>query len=216
MINLSIEIKPKPRLTKQAAKQMPFALSLAIRSTAEDARKAEYTRMGRVFTVRRPRWVFKSIKHKPQASKRQGADMHSKLAIDPPGGLKRADILAKFERGGQKTARQAPMLSVPIEARRAKSGIITRANRPEALGFPKGRRSTRQKGRKRTYLVPRVGIFQRVGKGKRARSRLLYHFERSVPIPKTLGFVATVKKTVAQRFGHNFRAAFRRAMGTAR
>lgn len=216
MIKLSVKIKPKPHLTEQAAKQMPFALSLAIRNTAEDARKAEYARMGRIFTVRRPKWVFKSIKHKPQASKRQGADMHSKLAIDPPGGMKRADIIAKFERGGQKIARQAPMLSIPVGVRRTKAGIISKANRPEALGFTKGARNRPQKGRKRTYLIPRVGIFQRVGRGKRAKSRMLYHFQRSVPIPKVLGFVDTVKRTVARTFGRHFSEAFKRAMRTAR
>ncbi|MHC5059306.1 MAG: hypothetical protein ACYTKD_32025, partial [Planctomycetota bacterium] len=44
------------------AEQLPFATSKAINDTAKDAQKAQRAGMARRFTVRRPTFVFRSIK----------------------------------------------------------------------------------------------------------------------------------------------------------
>lgn len=148
------------------------------------------------------------LKIKPFANKRR---LSATVQIEPLGGQRTADILAKFEEGGTKRPREGRHLAVPIEARRTKRGIISRAQRPRAFQFREIGKSI--VGLKRTFLIPRVGIFQRRGKRK---VRLLYASERTVPIPAALGFVENATRVVRVMFRRRFRKAFQQAVRMAR
>ncbi len=191
--------------------QLPYAMALAINDTLKDAQQTQRLYQRRVFTVRRPKWVDRAVKIKPFATKRT---LEGRMSVDPPGGQRRADILTKFETGGRKQSRRGRHVAIPIEARRTKAGIVQRGQRPKALGLVRRGRGAR--GKRRTFLVPHVGIFQRVGRGRRSRVRLLYLFEHSVPIPASLRFVENAKDTVHEKFGPNFSRGMDRAMRTAR
>ena len=199
------------RILDGTARQLPFAMARAINGTAKDVQRAQTGRIRQVFTIRRPSFATRAVKIKPFARKDR---LEAKLQIEPPGGKARADIFAKFEKGGIKRPR-GQHLAIPRGARRGKSGIVTKANRPRALGLQRKGRTVR--GRKRTFIIPNVGIFQRVGRGRgRSKVRLLYSFHRQVPIDRRLRFVATAEKVVPRVFPGHFRREFAHAVRTAR
>ena len=194
---------------KGTGRQLPFAMARAINATAIDVKKVQTNRIQQVFTIRRRAFAIRAVKIKPFARKDR---LEAHVQIEPPGGKARADIFAKFESGGIKRPR-GQHLAIPRAARRGKSGIVTRANRPKALGLRRVGRSIR--GRKRTFVIPHVGIFQRVGR-RRSTIRLLYSFQHQAPIDRRLRFVATAEKIIPRVFPGHFKTEFARALRTAR
>ena len=210
-LDVDFDSRDVERFLGTLARQVPFALKVAINETLKDAQKAQRIHQRRVLTVRRPQFVDRAVKIKPFATKQT---LTGTMLIDPPGGQKRADILTKFERGGIKRPRSGRHLVLPVEARRTRAGIVTTRNRPKALKLQRRGRSVR--GARRTFVVRGVGIFQRVHRGRRSRVRLLFAFLRQVPIDRRLHFIANAERTVGRRFDHNFDRAFDKAVRTAR
>jgi hypothetical protein len=73
------------------------------------------------------------------------------------------------------------------------------------------------KGKRRTYVVPGVGIFERInvagprGEGesrKPSSTVLIYAFESSAPLKKHMGLIAVMSNVVAERFGAIFLEEF--------
>ena len=211
LLDVDFDSRDTSRWLGSMAKQTPFALSVAINDTLKDAQKVQRAHQRRVFTVRRPQWIDRSVKIKPFATKRT---LTGTMAIDPPGGKRTSDILAKFESGGRKQVREGRHLAIPIEARRTKAGIVSRRNRPKGFRFKRVGRSIR--GERRTFIIAGVGIFQRVGRRKNSRIRMLYRFKTSVPIDRRLDFIANAERVVQQMFDRNFDRAFDRAVATAK
>ncbi len=211
LLDVEFDSRDTERFLGGLAKQTSFALSVAINDTLKDAQKVQRSHQRRVFTVRRPQFVDRSVKIKPFATKRT---LEGTMAIDPPGGQQRSDIIAKFERGGQKRPRDGRHLAVPIDVKRTKAGVVTRRNRPKGFLFKRVGRSIR--GERRTFIIPGVGIFQRVGRRKNSRIRLLYAFKTQVRIDRRLDFITNAERVVRQMFDRNFDRAFDRAVATAR
>ena len=211
LLDVEFDSRDTERWLGKMAKQTSFALSVAINDTLKDAQKVQRAHQRRVFTVRRPQFVDRSVKIKRFATKRT---LTGTMSIDPPGGQKRADIITKFERGGQKRPRDGRHLAIPIDAKRTKAGVVSRRNRPKGFNFKRVGRSIR--GDRRTFIIPGVGIFQRVGRRKNSRIRLLYAFKTQVPIDRRLDFIQNAERVVRQMFDRNFDRAFDRAMATAR
>ncbi|KKN35919.1 hypothetical protein LCGC14_0778900 [marine sediment metagenome] len=210
LLDVEFDSRDTQRWLGKMAKQTAFALSVAINDTLKDAQKVQRAHQRRVFTVRRPRYVEQAVKIKPFATKRT---LTGTMAIDPPGSKRTADILAKFETGGTKRPR-GRHLAVPVEAKRTKAGVVSRRNRPKGFKFKRVGRSIR--GERRTFIIPSIGIFQRVGRRKNSQIRLLYRFKTSVPIGRRLDFIANAERVVQQMFDKNFERAFDRAVATAR
>jgi len=106
---------------------------------------------------------------------------------------------------------QGRHLAIAIEVRRTKRGIVSKAQRPRAFQFREIGKSI--VGLKRTFIIPGVGIMQRRGKRK---IRLLYAFERAVPIPAALDFIDNAMRVVRVVFPRRFRKAFQQALKTAK
>lgn len=49
------------------------------------------------------------------------------------------------------------------------------------------------RGKQHTFMLPGVGVFQRVGLGRREDLRLIYAFDTNVMLPSTLGFVKAAR-----------------------
>ncbi len=211
LLDVEFDSRDTQRWLGKMAKQTSFALSVAINDTLKDAQKVQRAHQRRVFTVRRPRFVEQAVKIKPFATKRT---LTGTMAIDPPGGKRTSDILAKFESGGRKRVREGRHLAIPVGARRTKAGVISRRNRPKSFRFKRVGRSPR--GERRTFIMPGIGIFQRVGRRRNSRIRMLYRFKTSVPIDRRLDFIQNAERVVQQMFDRNFDRAFDRAVATAR
>ncbi len=205
--------------------QLPFAIKEAINDTAKDAQRAQRAGMPQRFTIRRKAWVERGIKIKPFATKRR---LVATIAVDPPGGESRADILTRHEERGFRVPFKGRALAVPIEARANKQDVVAKRNRPKAFAFRemvRGTGGTRVfKGQKRTFMIQRPDgtgwILKRTGRGKHGSlfegTSVLYVLDKSVPIESRLQFVNTVTDTVQVTFKGHFSRSFDRAVRTAR
>lgn len=196
------------RFMGRMADQFPFAISKTINATALDFQRFQRLHQRNVFEVRRAAFVDRSVKIKPFARK---TSLEAVVTVDPPGGQARADILTKFEPGGRKTAKDGRSVAVPFEAGRTKKGIIRKGERPRSFAFRKAGRVF--KGKRRTFMIPGVGIFRRLGSESVA---LVYLLVRSVPIPKSLRFIANAKKVVPRVLPGHFSTEFANAVRSAK
>lgn len=236
MIRLEMTL-PQAHLPAALGRQLPFIESLAINETAKGFQKKQRQHQLRVFTARRPRFIERAVKIKPFSNKRQWPDVHAVVKIDPPGGQARADILAKFEEGGEKRPRDGSSLAIPTtDLKRTKTGIVPRSKRPRSFGFRRhgrGPEATVYVGKKRTFLIKyhdgeTGGIYQRTGRRSRRRSgrrsaravlgrdpsiRTLFRFTPRASIDRRLKFFENARGHVRANFSRNFHEAMRRALG---
>jgi hypothetical protein len=206
------------RRLSRIRRQIPFATSKAINETAKDSQKYQRAYQLRAFDVTRRTFMERSVKIKPFAKKRS---LWARIQIEPPGGKKRADVIAKFEKGGRKTAKSGQHVAVPIAGPRLTRRTRARPNIPSRYGpfEPRKGQPTVLEGKKRTFVVTRgskAGVYQRIGRARKGKFRLLYTFKQSVTIDRRLNFIRNIKRIVNQRWDRNFSRAFRQAMRTAR
>ena len=203
--------------------QVPFATSLAINQTTKGIQAEQRKGMRERFTIRRA-YVLQGVKVRQFSTKR---NLEAIVEISPT-----RKFLFKFEEGGTVRPR-GTSFAVPGGVRRTKTGVVTRAQRPKALGLTlhgKGPLAEVFRGKRRTFLIRRPdgtgAIFQRLGRrgGKRAprgkrregRLRLLFSFTPKAEIEPTLDFVLTARTVMRENFARNFEAAFDRAVRSAR
>lgn len=222
--------------------QVPFATSVALNEVAKQGQARQHRHMLTTFNVTRPAFVGKAVKIKPFATKRSHEVV---LKIEPPGGAGRADVLSKFEDGGTKTARDGGRLAIPVDARRGRTGALSKSQRPKAFNFRlKGSGPTAQvyEGDKRTFMIRRNdgtgGIFQRLGgitaeaagplgrdaagqftvgskRKRKGRVRMLYSFARTGRIDDRLEFEDNITGEVRKAWPTAFGRAFERAVRTS-
>lgn len=197
------------------ADQVPFAVSTAINRTARDFQDAQRDLMRDRFTIRRP-WVLQGVKIN-RGDFATKTKLEARVHIDPA-----RDFLVKFEEGDTKRPRGS-RIAVPKEARRTKTGVVSRSQRPRALRFVQhgeGARAVVYRGEKRTFMILRPGgrgeIFQRFGRRGRGALRLLFSFTPEAETPEALDFEDTARRVVATRFGAHFSTAFDSAAASAR
>lgn len=198
-------------------RQLPFATSKALADVALEFQKRQRGHHGKIFTLRRRDWAEKNVKieHFPTKS-----ELFARIAIVAPGDPSRSDILGKFQEQTQKRARGGS-IAIPAEAKRTKADIVRKGERPKAFNFrTEGGRTV---GDKRTFIVPlrrqagARGIFQRVGKGKGARIRMLFFLKPgAVPIDPDLDFYEIAMETVRTTWSEKFDRRLREALSTAR
>lgn len=186
------------------ARQIPFALASTINIVVQDAQAAQVRAMHRAFQIRRADFLRRQVKIHQFASKR---DLRAHLGFAGD----RADVFAKFEAGGTKTPRGGRTIAVPVEARRNKRDLITAANRPKQLLATASKRAFLVRGADGDGV-----ILQRVGRGRRTKTRVLYGLTPRVQLPASLGFVDRVTETVMLRVARAAEVGFSRALASAR
>lgn len=182
-------------------RQVPFAEALALTRTAQDAQAGVRDSLARRFTLRN-NWVRSGIRI---TAARKNNPIATVGSIEP--------FMRRQEDGGTKTARSHARVAVPADAKRGKTGIIPKGQRPAALmGRP---RVLSWQG---SNLWPRSGgfsILQRVGKARYPLKRL-YWLQRAVRVLPRFGFKATTLQIIARRIAPNFVAALDEARATGK
>ena len=193
--------------------QIPFATSVAINDTTKGIQAVQREGMKRRFTIRRA-YVLQGVKISKFSTKR---DLEAHIEIDPSRGF-----LFKFEEGGTVRPR-GTRFAVPDEVRRTKTGVVSRVLRPRSLGFKRsgsGPRGEVFRGKKRTFMIRRPdgtgAIFQRFGRRRATRLRMLFSFTPKAKIEPMLEFEVTAQAVFQENFARNFEAAFDRAVLSAR
>ena len=171
------------RMFDEIGRQAPFAVSRTLNALANETQRTVQNQLGERFTLRRPDFVKRTIYRQPGEDSATKTKLESAVRVHPD-----RNFLAKFEDGGEKTAKQGRMIAIPVDVRRNKSDIVTKANRPrELLRKPKVR-------------IRNDAIVQRMGRAKAAVSRVLYVLKRSVSIEPRLHMADTAKDVVEQQF----------------
>lgn len=215
-IDLQIDAAPLVLRLQNGQRRLAYAVVNAINNTAKRIQDTERRRVEEVFTVRKKDFIRREVAIiKPFASVRQGR-AHAEIAV----GQKPRLLLSAFERGAERkpftpTARSVaePVVGGPARPRFAQP--VTPELLIGKLRFDRTKSGRRRAGviRTKTYLVPKVGIFQRIGK---ATARAVYLFTRGKKIAPRLHFVETAEKEADKWFREEMEREVVNAIGRAR
>ena len=231
MATLLVDVRAAGLLSglRNAEKRMAFAVVNALNRTAKEIQAAERKKIEATLTVRKKEFILRQVAVIKFANVKKGIN-EVRISV----GQKPRLLLAAFEEGqdreGQKALRRLGESGVAVPAiggaRKNRRAII-----PEEMWIarlklkkypragprpPKGQEvhQPRISGLLRTYLVSRVGIFQRFGK---SATRLLWALVPSTSKAKRFEFIKTATAIVDRRFVANLQdevvSALRYAFG---
>ncbi|MDH4038444.1 MAG: hypothetical protein OEV86_13295 [Candidatus Krumholzibacteria bacterium] len=199
-INLQIDSAQLVLRLQSGQRRLAYAVVNAINNTAKRIQDVERRRVEEEFTIRKKDFIRREVAIiKPFASVRQGR-AHAEIAV----GQKPRLLLSAFERGAERKpfTPSARQVAEPVgggPARPRFSAAVTPELRVGKLRFDRTKTGRRRVGvtRTKTYLVPKVGIFQRIGK---ATTRAVYLFTRGKKLVPRLHFVETAEKEADRWF----------------
>jgi len=186
-------IKEILNYTDALKKQLPFALSKALNSTAERIREATLKGASDVLTLRGNWWKPRTkygFNVKPSTKTRLVADIYTK-----------ADWMVMQEEGGIKTAKG--MIAIPtVDVKRNKKDIITKGNRPRAI--------------KGAFKVTSKNGNEFIAKRVRGKLVVLYWLEKKATIKGVYQFHDIAHKTFNEFMSKDLGDAIEYAMRTAK
>jgi len=199
-IDLKIDSAPLVLRLRNGQRRLAYAVVNAINNTAKRIQEAERRRVEDEFTVRKKDFIRREAAIiKPFANVRQGRP-YAEISV----GQKPRLLLSAFERGGERkpftpTATRVAEPVVGGPARPQFSAQVTPELRVQRLRFDRTKTGRRRAAvtRTRIYLVPKVGIFQRIGK---EATRAVYFFTRGKKLAPRLRFVETAEKEADKWF----------------
>lgn len=214
-IRLQIDVSVLEDRFRNPEKKIAFAVANAINATAKLAQRALQLHAGDIFNIRRAEFIKRQVAIlKPFASASQGRPF-AEIAV----GQKSRLLLPMFEKGGSRTGFVGRNVAVPFigGARPSAEAQVPEALTVKALkirAFAGGKKLTKRtreeatgakqfRGLLGSYLVPEVGIFQRIGRA--IRGKILYAFAPRVRIPQGLDFVDTVQGVADRNFAKHLR-----------
>lgn len=191
----------RSRLSDFARTQLPFAMSVALTKTAQDAKAAELEEMDRIFDRPTP-FTRRSI-YLRSASKSRLVSLI---------GLKdrQADYLRLQIRGGRRRPAKRALL-IPTEHRKNRYGNLPRGS------VKKMRASGRVfSGRPAGWSNAPAGLWQRMGRGGRDRLRLLVTYEDHADYRPIFDFAGVARHTGGRVFEGHLLRALEKAMRTSK
>jgi hypothetical protein len=192
-------------LTKFAgdfAKQVPYALSLAINNTLVDSQKAEIARVSSGFLIRRASYLKQSIKISPFAKK---SSLTGIISVANVGAY--PSVFAKFEGNSTKTPFRGSNIAIPTSYTRPNASVVvSQGKRPKNLA--------------KAFVIKGSNgesfLMIRNAKGKYKGLQVAYVLKPSVPITShRLSFTDTITATINARLQTNWSTAWDKAVATA-
>lgn len=228
MIKIDVNTDDVVRLTGEALRQMPYALNNAITRTATEAAEAAraeaaaHLQIRKQFLLRRIRILHYS----------RAANLTAVIGVDE--NVQGSPLIIGFLEEGQSGEKKGSLgagVAVPL------TGSPARPSFPESVTprlFYKRLQMERHvtesgaiqwKGKQRTFVIPGVGVFQRVGGRKRKRGKkfagrggvqleaktgttLLYRFEPSAPLTTHVALRRAMIAIIEKRFAPIFNEEF--------
>ncbi len=199
-IDLQIDSTPLVLRLRNGERRLAYAVVNAINNTAKRIQTAERQRVEEEFTIRKKEFIQRQAAIiKPFASVRQGRAF-AEIGV----GQKPRLLLSAFERGEERKpfTSGAKLVAEPVvggPARPQFAEPVPPELRMARLRFDRTKTGRRRIGvtRTRTYLVPAVGIFQRIAQ---EATRAVYLFTKGKRVKPRLRFVQTAEKEAAKWF----------------
>jgi hypothetical protein len=199
-INATIDISQALKVFAHVTKKLSYAVNNSLTRVAKEAVAEGQREIAADFTIRK-RFILTRVKILQYSTR---SNLTTVVGIDA--NVQGSPLLLGFfEEGGTKQPEHGSEIAVPITGSFARPSFpnpIKSALKYTNLHIEGG------KGRQRTYVVPGVGIFERINvpgpreKGARKPSQtvLIYKFESSAPLKKHMSLIAVMSKVVADRF----------------
>lgn len=200
-IKVDVDVSGFVKLTSAVLRQLPYAANNAITRTAKEAVDAAQKEVAADLQLRK-KFILNRIRIL-QYSK--VGNLTAIIGVDTK--VQGAPLLLGFlEEGGTKEATRGPEIAIPL------TGEAPRPSFPESVATALRYTNLRfqdRKGRKKTFLIPNVGIFQRVAAGNSPDSTvLIYSFKPSAKIAPHTRIREAMVKVIGERFDAIFTEEF--------
>lgn len=200
-IGVDIDMEGVVQLTAAVLRQLPYAANSAITRTAKEAVDAGQKEITADLTIRK-KFILNKIKIL-QYSKVN--NLTAIIGLDDK--VQGAPLILGFlEEGGEKTPLHGPEIAIPLTGEAPRPTFSESV--PSALRYTNLRFNDRR-GRKKTFVIPNVGVFQRVGKGDSPDATvLIYSFKPSARIPQHIHVRQAMLDVIGKRFAPIFTEEF--------
>ena len=214
------------RMTEQIRKQLPFALSTALNSSANALQGAVRQTIPQNFTLRRQPFILNTIYRKkgtfPTGDFASKTMLRAAVRVHPE-----RDVLAKHETAGARAARDGGRLAIPLIRLAAPKTVIGAssryhlANMPVIPGASAMARVRAKKGPGSTFYATQArkggGVVIWEGRGARTKPKAIWLLQPGrTPLRPRLGFEQTTASTFERVWRGRFTDALDRALATAR
>jgi hypothetical protein len=200
-ISATVDASQVVAVVSNVARQLPYALNSAITRTAKEAVTAAQNEATAELQLRK-RFILNRIKilqYSKVGNLTAIIGVDDKVQGSPL-------LLGLLEEGGTKQPTRGPDLAIPLTGEAARPAFpdsVLTALRYTNLQFEN------RKGKKKTFLIPGVGIFQRVAPGESPdATQLIYSFKPSAPLPHLLHLRAAMIEVIGRRFAPIFTEEF--------
>lgn len=206
-LGVDVDISKAVQVATTVLKKIPYATNSALTAVAKEIVEREREDLKARFQVRK-QFILNRVRIL-QYSRANNLTMIIGIDANVQGGRL---LLPSFEEGGTKTPAGGPELAVPITGAAARPSFGQ--NIPRSLLYKVlqiERKTTNSgaiqfKGKKRTFVIVGVGVFQRTG-SKREDIQLLYKFEQSSPLSRRMRF----RQLAIDVFGNRFKTLWNKA-----
>jgi hypothetical protein len=200
-ISLSVDIDQVVKLAATVLRQLPYATNSAITRTAKEAVDEGQKEVAADLTLRK-RFILNRIKILQYS---RVNNLTAIIGIDDR--VQGSPLILSFlEEGGEKTPQLGSDIAIPI------TGELARPTFQDPVVSKlryKNLRISAGKGRQRTYVVPNVGVFERIASGDSpAATVLIYSFKPSARLPKHIAVREAFLRVIEQRFSPIFSEEF--------
>lgn len=201
MFRIETDVEAAIKLTVNAVRQLPYAVNNALNRTAKEAVKAGQDEIVADLQVRK-RFIVNRVQilqYSRVTNLTAIVGINTKVEGAPL-------ILSFLEEGGTKQPNKGPEIAVPLTGEAARPSFpqpVVSAYRYTNLQFDKA-----GQGKRNTFLVPGVGIFQRLFGGGKREDVQIYSFKPSVPLPKHISVRAAMVRVIGARFAPIFSEEF--------
>ncbi len=212
-VSARVDVEAVVQLTAAVLRQLPYAMNSAITRTAKEAVDAGQKELAADLTIRK-RFILQRIKILQYS---RVNNLTAVVGIDPH--VQGSPLILGFlETGGEKMPTKGSELAIPL------TGEAPRPTFPQpvktSLLYPNLRFENRR-GRQRTFIIPGVGIFQRVQSyagrvlrklGARGEGLdntvLIYSFKPAAPLPPHIHLRNAMLRVIGERFSPIFTEEF--------
>ncbi|HEY3216230.1 MAG TPA: hypothetical protein VGK93_07020 [Candidatus Eisenbacteria bacterium] len=180
---------------RKGQKRFSYALSNALNRTADAVQREERAQLERGFLVRKEFVRRQVAVIKPRATPFR---LNTTVAV----GQRERLLLPHYEEGGERTGFVGQNVAIPVGARPSPRSSIPPRFWFQRL-FPSTTAGRSRRGAIRSYIVPKVGVFQQ--QPGKLRSTLLYLFRRTVRLPAKLRWLSLARTVVRREWAPNLR-----------
>jgi hypothetical protein len=200
-IDVSVDVESVVKLTAAVIRQLPYAANNAITRTAKEAVDAGKNALRRELTIRK-QFILNRIKIL-QYSK--VGNLTAIIGIDT--NVQGAPLLLGFlEEGGTKTPIAGEGIAIPLTGEAARPSFSQSV--PTAFRYT-NLRFIGNKGQKNTFIIPNVGVFQRIATGKVSSDVVeIYSFKPSARLPIHIHLRNAMVTVIGERFAPIFSEEF--------